>query len=218
MRKREKAKIVFKELQKLYPNPKTELKNWETDFQFLVCIMLSAQTTDVQVNKVTKVLFESFPDIKAFADADVGDLEKVLRSVNFYKTKSKHLIKMSKILIKDFNSKIPLFEKDLVKLPGIGKKTANVFLNELFHSNQGIAVDTHVSRVVQRLDLTTKKDPLGVSLDLENIYEKEDWYLINSMFVLFGRYICKAKNPLCENCPLNDICKIGMGKKKNPQV
>ncbi len=218
MRKREKAKIVFKELQKLYPQPKTELENWETEFQFLVCIMLSAQTTDVQVNKVTKEVFSKFPDVDAFANADVEDLEKVLHSINFYKTKSKHLIKMSQILIKDFDSKIPLFEKDLVKLPGIGKKTANVFLNELFHSNQGIAVDTHVSRVARRLELTNKKDPLGVSLDLEKLYEKENWYLINSMFVLFGRYVCKARKPLCEDCPLNDICKVGLEKKKNPQV
>ena len=218
MRKREKAKIVFKELQTLYPQAKTELENWKTEFQFLVCIMLSAQTTDVQVNKVTKEVFSKFPDVDAFANADVEDLEKVLRSINFYKTKSKHLIKMSQILIKDFDSKIPLFEKDLVKLPGIGKKTANVFLNELFHSNQGIAVDTHVSRVARRLELTNKKDPLGVSLDLEKLYEKENWYLINSMFVLFGRYVCKARKPLCEDCPLNDICKVGLEKKKNPQV
>ena len=215
MTKKERAKIVFNELQKLYPKAKTELKNWETEFQFLVCIMLSAQTTDVQVNKVTKRLFAKFPDVDAFANADVRKLEELVRSINFYKTKSKHLVKMSKILIKDFDSKIPLFEKDLVKLPGVGKKTANVFLNELFHSNQGIAVDTHVSRVAQRLDLTEKKDPLGVSLDLEDLYEKENWYLINSMFVLFGRYVCKAKKPLCEDCPLNNICKIGRAKKKN---
>ncbi len=214
MKKKEKANFVFQELLKRYPNPKTELRNWETEFQFLVCVMLSAQTTDIQVNKVTGKVFEKFLDMESFANADVGDVEELIRSINFYKTKSKHLIKMSQILIKDFDSKIPPFEKDLMKLPGVGKKTANVFLNELFHSNQGIAVDTHVLRVAQRLDLTEKKDPLGVSLDLENIFEKENWYLINSTFVLFGRYICKAKKPLCGECLFNSFCKIGLRQKK----
>lgn len=218
MNKKERTKFVFKELKKLYPNPKTELKNWNTDFQFLVCIMLSAQTTDIQVNKVTKKLFEKFPDMESFSNADVKDLEKLLSSINFYKTKSKHLVKMGKMLVKEFGCLIPLFEKDLVKLPGVGKKTANVFLNELFQSNQGIAVDTHVARVAQRLDLTKKKDPYGISLDLEKLFLKKDWYLINSMFVLFGRYVCKAQKPMCIDCPLNSICRVGQGQKKDPQI
>ncbi len=218
MKKKERAKLVFDELCKLYPKPKTELKNWKTDFQFLVCVMLSAQTTDIQVNRVTNKVFEKFPDMESFAQANIDDVEKLIHSINFYKTKSKHLIKMSQILIKDFDSKIPQFEKELMKLPGVGKKTANVFLNELFHSNQGIAVDTHVFRVTQRLDLTDKKNPTGVSLDLEKLYEKENWYLINSMFVLFGRYMCKAKKPLCEDCPFNSFCKIGRRQKKDPQI
>jgi endonuclease III len=216
--KKQRARLIFDELRKLYPSPKTELENWKTDFQFLVCVMLSAQTTDIQVNKVTNKVFEKFPDMQSFAQADVGDVEELIHSINFYKTKSKHLIKMSQILIKDFDSKIPLFEEELMELPGIGKKTANVFLNELFHSNQGIAVDTHVSRVAQRLDLTERKDPQGISLDLEKLYEKKDWYLINSMFVLFGRYVCKAKKPLCSDCPFNSFCKIGLGQKKDPQI
>jgi endonuclease III len=216
--KKQRAKLVFDELRKLYPSPKTELENWKTEFQFLVCVMLSAQTTDIQVNKVTGKVFEKFPDMESFAQANVADVEELIHSINFYKTKSKHLIKMSQILIKDFDSKIPPFEKELMKLPGVGKKTANVFLNELFHSNEGIAVDTHVSRVAQRLDLTERKDPQGISLDLEKLYEKKDWYLINSMFVLFGRYVCKAKKPLCSDCPFNSFCKIGLGQKKDPQI
>ncbi len=215
---KERAAFVFKEIEKLYPNPKTELVNWNTEFQFLVCIMLSAQTTDVQVNKVTVKLFVHYPEIENFASADVKNLEKMLASINYYKTKSKHLIEMSKLLIKDFDGKVPKIEKDLLKLPGIGKKTANVFLNELYHANQGIAVDTHVARVSQRLDLTKSKDPFKISLDLEKIYFKKDWYKINSIFVLFGRYLCKAQKPLCQECPLNGICRIGIGQKKDPQI
>lgn len=218
MKRKEKAQFVFDEIKKLYPNPKTELKNWSTDFQFLVCVMLSAQTTDIQVNKVTKKLFESFSDIESFSNAKASDVENLVSSLNFYKTKSKHLIQTSQILLKDYDSKIPMFEKDLVKFPGVGKKTANVFLNELFQSNQGIAVDTHVARVAQRLGLSNEVSPSKISLDLEKLYLKKDWYLINSMFVLFGRYICKAKKPLCCECPLLGVCRVGECQKKDPQI
>ena len=216
MNKREE--FILSELKKLYPNPKTELKNWKSEFQFLVCIMLSAQTTDIQVNKVTDKLFEKYPDVSSFASAEVDDVKNLLKSLNFYKNKSKHIIEMSKILIRDFNSKVPSSSEELIKLPGVGKKTANVFLNELFQANEGIAVDTHVARVAQRLELSGNPEPYKISLDLEKLYLKKDWYLINSTFVLFGRYICKAKGPLCLDCPLNNVCKIGMCKKKNPQV
>ena len=215
---KERANFVFNEIEKLYPEPKTELENWKTEFQFLVCIILSAQTTDIQVNKVTRKLFNKYPDIKAFKTANLKDLEELLSSINYYKTKSRHLIEMSELLYERFDSKVSHVEKELLKLPGVGKKTANVFLNELFQSNQGIAVDTHVARVARRLDLTKQKDPYKISLDLEKIYPKKSWYKINSMFVLFGRYVCKAQKPLCTNCSLNQVCRVGMGQKKDPQI
>ena len=218
MKKKERAKFVFSELKKLYPNPKTELKNWKTNFQFLVCVILSAQTTDIQVNKVTKELFCKYPDILSFSKANLKVLEKSLSSINYYKTKARHLVAMSNLLVKDFKGEVPILEKDLLKLPGVGKKTANVFLNELFHANQGIAVDTHVARVARRLDLTKSKDPLRISLDLEKIFPKKEWYRINSTFVLFGRYVCKARAPLCFDCPLNEVCRVGIGQKKDPQI
>ncbi len=215
---KKRAIFVFTEISKIYPAPKTELANWKTEFQFLVCVMLSAQTTDIQVNKVTSKLFKKFSKIDDFANANVSEVEKFISSINFYKTKAKHLVEMSKILAREFKSKLPCDEKDLLKLPGVGKKTANVFFNELFHANQGIAVDTHVARVARRLDLTKPKDPFKISLDLEKIYSKKDWYKINSTFVLFGRYICKARKPLCFDCPLNEICRVGIGQKKDPQI
>ncbi len=218
MKKKEKAKFVFNEIKKLYPNPKTELKNWETHFQFLVCVILSAQTTDIQVNRVTGKLFKNYPDIQSFANANLSDVEKLIRSLNFFKTKSRNLIQMSKILRDEYDFEIPVFEKELMKLPGVGKKTANVFLNELFHSNQGIAVDTHVARVARRLGLTKQQDALKISLELEKLFLKDDWYLVNSEFVLFGRYICKAKNPLCCDCPLISVCEVGECQRKDPQI
>jgi endonuclease III len=211
---KERAKFVFEKLEHLYPEPKTELENWKTEFQFLVCVMLSAQTTDIQVNKVTKSLFSKYADIESFANASVLDLEKLISSINFFKTKARHLIEASGLLVSDFNGKVPAVEKDLLRLPGVGKKTANVFLNEIYRANQGIAVDTHVARVAQRLELTNFKDPYKISLDLERLYDRENWYKINSIFVLFGRYLCKAQKPLCEECPMNEICKIGRQKKR----
>ncbi len=215
---KQRAKFVFSEIEKLYPNPETELKNWKTKIQFLICVMLSAQTTDKQVNKVTRELFQKYPDVTSFANAKVKSLEKEISSVNYYKTKAKHIVAMSILLLSDFDGEVPLLEKDLLKLPGVGKKTANVFLNELFHANQGIAVDTHVARVAQRLDLTKYEDSLKISLDLEKIYPKKDWYKINSTLVLFGRYVCKAQKPLCSSCPLNKVCRVGIEQKKDPQI
>jgi endonuclease III len=203
---KDRAQFVFNHVKKLYPEAKTELKNWETEFQFLICIILSAQTTDKQVNKITKALFKKYPDVKSLSNAKIEDVEKLVSSINHYKTKSRHIVAMSKMLVENFNSEVPMFVDDLLKLPGVGKKTANVFLNDLFKANQGIAVDTHVARVAQRLELTKEKNATKISLDLEKLYLRKDWYKINSTFVLFGRYNCKARKPLCKECPLREMC------------
>ncbi len=202
------SKNIIKLIENIFPDYGTELKNWKTDFQFLICILLSAQTTDVQVNKVTGILFCKYPDIKSFANASVFDIQLLIKSINFYKTKSRHIVSLSKMLLSDFNSNIPSHVNDLIKLPGVGKKTANVFLNELFKSNQGIAVDTHVARVSQRLGLTNEKFSGKIAFDLERFFEKEDWYKVNSLLVLFGRYNCVAKKPLCSNCIFRKNCKF----------
>ncbi len=205
-RKRERTKFVFNELGKLYPEAKTELKNWKTEFQFLICVLLSAQTTDNQVNKVTSKLFEKYPDLSDMVKADVSELQSHISSINYCKTKSRHIIEMSELLKREFNSEIPKEVEQLIKLPGVGKKTANVFLNELFHANQGIAVDTHVGRVANRLELTKEKSPVKIASDLESLFSNKDWYKVNTRFVLFGRYYCKAKKPECSNCVFRSIC------------
>ncbi len=197
------ANKIIKEIENIFPEPKTELANWEDDFQFLICVLLSAQTTDKQVNKVTRKLFKKFKNVQSFS---ASNIEGEISSINFYKTKARHIKGLSKKILKDFDGKIPKDVKKLVTLPGIGLKTANVFLNEMYRSNQGIPVDTHVFRVSRRLGLTKKNNPDMIAKDLEKFFLKKDWFKINTLFVLFGRYHCKAKNPKCNDCVFKDNC------------
>jgi endonuclease III len=183
------------EVEKLFPEASTELSNWETPFQFLICIVLSAQTTDKQVNNVTKKLFAKYPDAKSLALAKVVDVERLVGGVNYFKTKAKHIVQIAKILKDEYEGVPPRDVNELQKLPGVGYKTANVFLNDLYRENQGIAVDTHVLRVARAYGLTNNIDPLKVSHDLEKLYPKELWYKVNSTFVLYGRYVLKARKP-----------------------
>lgn len=205
MRKKELAKLLLREVEKIFPNATTELKNWENDFQFLVCIILSAQTTDKQVNKVTKNLFKKFPDAKHLSSANLKELYNTLGGINFYRTKSKHIKEMAKVLSEEYCGNPPKDLKELVSLPGVGYKTANVFLNDMYHANQGIAVDTHVLRVARRYGLTKNTNPTKIAHDLEKLYPKSDWYKVNSAFVLYGRYILKAKNPDMDRVVLKEF-------------
>ena len=206
--KKELANDLLLEIEKLFPKAKTELENWSTPFQFLVCIMLSAQTTDKQVNKVTKKLFERYLDAKSFSSAKIEELQDTLGGINYYKTKSKHLIEMSKIVSVVYKGQPPVNLSKLLKLPGVGYKSANVFLNDLYKSNQGIAVDTHVLRVARAYGLTENTDPTKVSHDLEKLFKKKDWYKVNSTFVLYGRYILKAKKPDMQKAVLKEYLVV----------
>ncbi len=202
------ANRLLLEVQKIFPLAQTELSNWSTPFQFLVCIVLSAQTTDIQVNKVTKKLFSKYPDAHALSLANLEELQHTLGGINYYKTKSKHILEMSKILQREYKGQPPVMLSKLLKLPGVGYKTANVFLNDLYRSNQGIAVDTHVLRVARAYGLTKHTDPTKISHDLEKLFKREDWYKVNSSFVLYGRYILKAKKPDMERVVLKEYLVI----------
>ncbi len=188
MTKKEKAMKLLHDLEEMFPDASTELENWDTPFQFLVCIILSAQTMDKQVNKVTKGLFKRYPDAKSLSKADIEDVKKLVGSINYYKTKSKHIISTAKILDKEYYGEPPKDVNKLQDLPGVGYKTANVFLNEMYEANQGIGVDTHVRKVAKKFGLTNKDEPDKIAKDLEKIYPKEVWYKINRLFVLYGRY------------------------------
>ena len=195
MRTRDIACKLLTEVTRIYPEAKTELSNWSTAFQFLICIMLSAQTTDKQVNKVTGKLFEKYPTPLKLSLANEVDVQDTLRGINYFNTKSRNIIKTAKLIHEQFDDEPPKSIKELQTLPGVGYKTANVFMNDLYKANQGIAVDTHVARVAKMYGLTRESDPTKIAKDLEKLYPKKDWYKVNSSFVLYGRYILKAKKP-----------------------
>ena len=208
MNKKELALELLLKVEGLFPDASTELKNWETPFQFLLCIALSAQTTDKQVNKVTEKLFDKYPDAKSLSEANFEDIKNTLGGINYYNTKSKRIIEISRILLEEYGREPPRDLKKLQKLPGVGYKTANVFLNDLYKENQGIAVDTHVMRVARSYGLTEESDPTKIAHDLEKLYPKEYWYRVNSTFVLYGRYILKARNPDWEKVVLKEFVNI----------
>lgn len=200
-----KVDELIKKLEKLYPEAKTAL-HFENPFQLLIATILSAQTTDERVNKVTKKLFEKFKTPHDFASANVKEIMKYIKSVNFYRNKAKNIKKLCEILTKEYNGKVPDKMEELLKLPGVARKTANVVLSQGFRKSEGIVVDTHVKRVSYRLGLTKNTDPEKVEKDLMKILPKEKWIDFPFRLILFGRNICKAKNPDCENCPFNKIC------------
>ena len=208
MDKKSIAVRLLLEVEKIFPQAKTELENWSTPFQFLVCIMLSAQTTDKQVNKVTDKLFSKYPTPLALSKANIEDIQNTLQGINYFRTKAKHIIEMSNILQKKYKGEPPKTLPELIKLPGVGYKTANVFLNDLYKANQGIAVDTHVLRVARLYGLTTNTDPTKVSHDLENLYPKDNWHKVNTLLVLYGRYILKAKKPDMDKVVLKEYLVI----------
>ena len=193
-------------LRKEYSDIKTILK-YRTQFQLLVSIVLSAQTTDENVNKATKVLFKEYPNAKSLASAKLKSIERLVFSTGFYKVKSKNIHALSKILVKEYNSRIPKTIEELVKLPGVGRKTASVFLAETF-DHPTIAVDTHVLRVSHRLGLSTKRhDPIQTEKELKLLFPKDFWRYLSMSFVQFGRDICDAKKPLCDVCDFHNSCK-----------
>lgn len=192
-------------LDELYPNPKPELK-FNTDYELLIAVMLSAQTTDKRVNEVTKILFNKYT-LEEISNARVEDLEEIIHPLGSFRKKAIYTKKIAKILVNDYNGKVPNDKGKLVKLPGVGRKTANVFLSE-YYSYPAIAVDTHVERVSKRLYLASSNDSvLEVEKKLQKRFPKKDWSKRHLQLVLFGRYHCKAIKPNCSQCKLKDICR-----------
>ncbi|MFO7969133.1 MAG: endonuclease III [Candidatus Izemoplasmatales bacterium] len=207
MTKKQEAKIIYQEISKMYPDAKIEL-NYQQKHELLIAIMLSAQTTDISVNRVTKNLFSNYKTIEDFAHANISDLESKIKNLGLYHNKAKNLKKLAQMIINDFNNQIPKTQKELQKLPGVGRKTANVFLAE-YYKIPRIAVDTHVSRVSIRLGLAKINDsPKVVEEKLMKIYDKDKWIDLHHKFIHFGRYFCKSRNPNCKVCPLLNICKM----------
>lgn len=200
-----KIKEILKRLKKEYPGARVAL-NFSIPFELLAATILSAQTTDAQVNKVTEGLFKKYRTIRDYADTPLETLQKDVSSVNFYKTKAKNIQNAARIIIDQYNSEVPNTMPDLITLPGVARKTANILLANVYGVNEGIAVDTHVKRVSYRLGLTENDDPVRVENDLMAITPKEEWGNLSHLLIFHGRRICQAKKPNHKECVLYDIC------------
>jgi len=196
---------VLSRLKREYPDARTEL-DCETPLQLLMATILSAQCTDKRVNMVTPLLFQTFPTAASLADASPEKLEEIIKSTGFFRNKTKSLIGLGKALVESHNAEVPDSMDALVKLPGVGRKTANVVLGNAFRKNEGVVVDTHVGRLSLRLGLTKEKDPVKVEQDLMPLFPREDWALLAHLLIFHGRRVCDARAPKCEICVLSDIC------------
>ncbi len=201
----EKANIILKRLEKEYPQAKTAL-NFETPFQLLVATILSAQTTDERVNMVTERLFKRFKTPKDFAEADLNTIMEYIKSINFYKNKAKNIKASAQKIIEFFGGEVPKTMEELITLPGVARKTANIVLSEAYGINEGIAVDTHVKRLAQRLGLSDNDTPEKIEKDLIEITPKDRWRDMSNLLILHGRKVCQAKKPKHDVCVLKDIC------------
>ncbi len=179
--------------------------NHEEPYQLLIAVILSAQCTDERVNMVTADLFVKYPSLEAFANADVKELEKDIYSIGFHRAKSKNIIACANKLINDYGGRVPDTMDELLTLDGVGRKTANVILGNVYNI-PSIVVDTHVKRISNRLNFTKNSDPTLIEEDLMKVLPKEHWILYNIQIITFGRNICFARNPKCDECPLNHLC------------
>ena len=199
-------KEVYDYLDLLFPTARCEL-NYSKDYELLIATLLSAQTTDKRVNKVTSVLFKKYPSIYELSKAKVEDIENIIREIGTFRRKAQYIHEITNRLVNDGFDYIPNDRKYIEDLPGVGHKTANVFLANIYNEPT-LAVDTHVSRVSKRLGIAKEKDDvLTIEKNLMKAIPKEKWIKMHHQLVLFGRYYCKAKNPECSNCKIKNICK-----------
>lgn len=200
-------KILIQALAKLYPDPHSEL-DFKNEYQLLIAVMLSAQCTDKKVNQVTPELFKTYPSFKDLSQAKLADVERIIRPINYYKTKSKHLIATANDAVARFQSKVPDTHEELTSLPGVGNKTANVILSEK-GTVPAFPVDTHIFRLAHRLGLSTGKNPDAVEKDLRKAFPSSEWRNLHHRLIFHGRRVCSARSPQCAGCALLNICPSG---------
>lgn len=205
MDRKQRARIVMDRLAKEFPNAHIAL-DFDTPWHLLVAVILSAQTTDVGVNKVTPVLFERYPKPEDLASAEVEDVEAIVKPTGFYHNKTKHIMAAARMVATEFGGKVPDTMEGLMSLPGVARKTANIVIANAYGKTEGIAVDTHVFRLSHRLDLSQEKDPDKVERDLMELWPRDEWFHVNYRFIDHGRGVCTAKRPICGICVLNDVC------------
>ncbi len=201
----ERVRPIIRKLKKRYPDAKCSL-NYRSPLQLLVATILSAQCTDARVNQVTKTLFKKYKTAKDYANANPEELEREIQSTGFFRNKTKSIVGMAQALVSDHGSKVPSTMAELVQLPGVGRKTANVVLGNAFGIDEGVVVDTHVTRISNRLAFTSNKDAVKIERDLIDLVPKTEWTLLPHLFIHHGREICRARSPRCEMCPISDLC------------
>ena len=204
--KRERALAVEERMNIYYPEAECALHFDGDPFRLAIATLLSAQTTDKNVNRVTPILWERYPTPADLASADIADVEEIIRPVGYYHTKARHCIGCAQMVVSEFGGELPHTYEELQRLPGIGRKTANIVMNTGFGIVEGIAVDTHVFRIAHRLKLSNAKDPTATEQDLLKILPRDLWGPVNHQWVLFGREVCDARKPKCTSCFLADIC------------
>lgn len=197
---------IIEILKKAYPDATCSL-NFKTPFELVIAVMLSAQCTDERVNQITPALFEKYNTPEDFVNIELNVLENLIHACGFYKNKAKNIIACSKKILSDFNGKVPKNMKDLISLPGIGRKSANVVMLEAFGTACGIAVDTHAKRLANRIGLSSNKEPEKIEQDLINAFPAKYLKDINHLFIWHGRNCCTARNPKCNSCPICHYCK-----------
>lgn len=203
---KKKAIEIFELLKKQYPDAQCSL-DFNTPFEMMVAVMLSAQCTDERVNKVTSEFFPKYNTPQAFADMPLENIENLIHSCGFYKNKAKNLKLASQKILTDFNGEVPQTMEELMSIPGVGRKSANVIMLEAFNNPQGIAVDTHAKRISNRIGFSSAKEPQKIEQDLLKLFPKEYYYDANHILIWHGRNTCRAQNPNCENCCIKHLCK-----------
>ncbi|HZT96886.1 MAG TPA: endonuclease III [Chloroflexota bacterium] len=205
---RNRLNAILDELRPLYAGLGTAL-NFDTPLQLLVATILSAQCTDDRVNMVTPELFRQYPDAAALAEADPSEIERLIYTTGFFRNKTRHIQAASRVLVERFQERVPETMAELIQLPGVDRKTANVVLSHAFGKAEGIAVDTHVFRLSRRLDLSRAANPAGVEQDLMAISDPSRWTEIADSFIWHGRRICQARKPMCLDCVVLELCPAG---------
>lgn len=201
---------ILKRLDEAYGTDYVCYLNHETPWQLLIAVILSAQCTDARVNIVTKDLFQKYPSLEAFANADLKELEQDIHSTGFYHNKAKNIISCARTLVEKYDGEVPRELEELTALAGVGRKTANVIRGNIYHE-PSVVVDTHVKRISKKLGFTKEDDPVKIEYDLMKVLPKDHWILYNIQIITLGRSICTARNPKCTECFLSDLCK-GSGK------
>lgn len=205
MKKQERALEIFSRLAKRYPAPEPAL-DWTNAWELLVATVLAAQCTDERVNKVTPGLFAKWSTISQMAEAETADIEDEIRSTGFFRNKAKNLKNAARRILDVYEGVVPKTMEDLITLPGVARKTANIVLSNAYGIHEGIAIDTHVKRLTFRMGLTKNTDPVRIEKDLIPLYPRETWGDVNHFLVYFGREVCNARSPHCIQCELADIC------------